>query len=333
MQKPVTILILILTLALSALACNLPILGSQPAGTPAPTDSGFQVPTLPAETAAAGETLEVVDPAAVETEPAELPPAAGEAPVEDDEITIATTDALQNSGLLTRIVDGFMAKTGYKVKLELGGAGRAFRLGEKFVADVLLINDPDDEIEYLKAGHGKDRILVMHSDYLIVGPAEDPAGVKTATDAVDAFRKIAGASEVFVTREAEAPVIRLERDLWRQAGITPTGAWYTIATDAGPVGVLKLAFDKKGYTLIDRATYLAKKGEFTLEILYQGDVELYDAYHVITHDPAKSPKINAAASQAFVDYLLSPEVQSIIEQHGVDTYGLPLFFPDAGRTE
>lgn len=321
---------LVVILALSALACNIPFLASQPEATPAPTDAGFELPTQEVDP---GQAPEATEPALMETpEAGAVPPeesSEGGTVVEGDKrLTLATTDSLANTGLLDQLIGRFMEQTGYQIVLELGGAGRAFRLGEKYVADVLLVNNPGNEVTFVSEGYGRDRVRVFHADYVIVGPADDPAGVKGASDAVDAFKKIAGGSGKFVTRAVDAPEILLEKRLWGLAGITPSGEWYHTATDAGPVAVLKLASDKKAYALIDRVTFLQNLSGVSLEIVYAGDTALIDPYNVVTVNPDKSPKINYPAAQAFVEFLKSPAAQELIAQFGVETYGQPIYFAD-----
>ncbi len=333
-QKPLSLVILVLVAA--ALACNLPMGGPKP--TAAPTDAGFAAPTQPGATAAA------VDPAAAA--PAAGTPAAGEAPAEqpaspapgavsapeNNKFTLATTDSLANSGLLTLLVNDFQTRTGYEVKIEAGGAGRAFRLGEKFVADILFVNDPGTEQKYLSEGFAKERLIVMHTDFVLLGPADDPAGVKGSANAVEALKKIATKQAKFITRGDESPVSTLETRLWKNAGLTPSGSWY-IKSEEGVVGTVKIASDKQAYVLAARATYLEAKSKnaSTLAVVLEGDPALFDVYHVLPGNPDKSPKINDAGAQAFKQYLLSPEGQAIIAAFGSDAFGQPVFFGDAGK--
>jgi len=309
---------LLLTLVLSAFACNLPQTGSAP--TSAPTDSGFQAPTQPAE-------QEAVEPSAMpgaQTTPES--PAPGAAAPKDKELKLATTSILVGSGLIDQLLSQFQAKTGYQVELEKGGAGRAIKLGEKYVVDVLLVNEPGSEIKFIEDGNGRDRLPVMYTDYVIVGPASDPAGIKSAAKAKEAFKKIADAQALFVTRSDNLGDQGAETKLWKAAGVTPQGDWY-VFSDQGPVGALKLASDGQGYSLTDRATFLENKDLLQLEVLYEGDELLRDYYHVVTVNPDRSPKINYPAAQALAQFLTSPEAQAIIQQIGVDQYGQPIFFP------
>lgn len=329
-RKPLYLVLLVLVAA--ALACNLPM--GEPKTTPAPTDSGFAAPTQP------GATTAAVDPAATPATgeaPAEQPTSAAPGAVsqpENTKLTLATTDSLSTSGLLALLVNDFQTRTGYEIKIEAGGAGRAFRLGEKFVADILLVNDPGTEQKYLSEGFAKERLIVMHTDFVLLGPADDPAGVKGSANAVEAFKKIATKQAKFVTRGDESPISVLENRLWKNAGLTPSGNWY-IKSEEGVVGTVKIASDKQAYVLTARSTYLETKSKnvSTLQVVLEGDPALFDVYHVLPGNPDKSPKINDAGAQAFKQYLLSPEGQAIIAAFGSDVYGQPLFFGDAGKSD
>jgi tungstate transport system substrate-binding protein len=315
--------ILSLTLIASMLACSLPFGGASP--TAAPTDSGVQPPTQEGEQ----PTGEAITPGAPEE--TSQPAAPGAKPA-NNKLTVAVTTAIAQSGLLEQILPMFQNQTGYQIKLETGGAGRAFKLGEKGLIDVMLVDDPGGELKYIKDGYGKDRVLVMHSDFVLIGPADDPAGVKGASSAVEAFKKIASAQAKFVARGDDSAVSKAEANIWEKAGMTPGGDWYTKA-EQGMEGTLKLASDKKAYCLTDRETYLKNKASVKLEILYEGDPDMFYVYHAITSDPAKSTKINEAGAQAFVQFINSPEIQAIIAQWGVTQYGQPIYFADAGKSE
>lgn len=332
MRFPKTIYLLVLVLIASALACSLPGQATTPEAPAAPTDAGFAQPTQeqaqPAATqeqpAAPGET-----PAA----PAAEAPAAGEPKPENKEVTLATTSGMVESGLINKIIQDFMTATGYEIKLEVGGSGRAFRLGEKYIADVLLVNEPGTEIEFVANGHGRERLPVMHSDYVIVGPAGDPAGIKGSPSAAEAMKKIAGAQAAYLTHKDGSEIKALENRLWKLAGVTPSGEWLLQSTE-GPVGTVKDAFDNQAYTLAPRSLFLDTKNKtpgFNLEVLYEGDPELYDAYHVVTGNPDKSPKINYEGALAFANYLRSPEVQAYIASFSQDVYGQPIYFPDGDK--
>jgi tungstate transport system substrate-binding protein len=322
MKNRRTIWFLLFTLLLSALACNLPQAAISPPGEP--TDSGFQVPAQPGvqETSAPGAT-----PLLQTTSQPAAPAGAGTG-ANENKLTLGTTSSLVDSGLLDALLNQFRTSADYRIVVEAGGAGRALRLGEKSVADVLLINEPGSEKKFIEEGFGKDRLPVMYADYVIVGPATDPAGVKGATNAAQALQKIAGAQARFIAPADGMSTKGAETKLWKTAGITPQGGWYTV-TDQGPVGTLKLASDASGYAITERATFLENQDKFNLEILYEGDELLRDYYHVLTVNPDRSPKINYPAALALAQFLTSAEAQAIIQQFGVDTLGQPIFFPAA----
>lgn len=335
MLRKIQMIAPILALILTAVACNLPAPAGGPDVTPAPTDSGFQLPTEPGDPAQ--PPAETAPPAgegtpAIENTPAGPAPVSGGQPV-NKRLTLASTDSLSKSGLLGILVNTFMQTHNYQVRVELGGTGRGFRLAEKYIVDVLLVNDVGTELAFMRAGNGRDRVWVMHTDYVIVGPEDDPAKIKGSADGAEAFKKIAGSGSKFVTRGAASEIMIRENSLWKKAGINPAGDWYITATDAGMVGTLKLASDKKAYTLIDRATFLENQSKFKLVLLYEGSEDLFNKYHVITVNPDKSPKVNYDAAQAFVQFLTSPQAQEIIARHQADQFGQPIFFADAGKPE
>lgn len=322
-RRHIWLVILSLVLVASMFACSLPSGGMSP--TAAPTDSGFQPPAQPG-----GESP--TEPAAAQgPQETTAPLAPGEKPA-NDKLTLAVTSAIAQSGLLEQILPKFQDQYGYKLKLETGGAGRAFKLGEKGLIDVMLVDDPGGELKYVRDGYGIDRVPVMHSDFVLLGPADDPAGVKGATSAVEAFKKIASAQSKFVSRGDDSAIAKAEADIWKNAGLTPAGDWYTKA-EQGMEGTLKLASDKKAYSLADRETYLKNKAATKLEILFEGDPALFYMYHVITGNPAKSAKVNEPGAQAFLKFITSPEIQAIIAQWGTTQYGQPIFFADAGKSE
>jgi tungstate transport system substrate-binding protein len=172
----------------------------------------------------------------------------------------------------------------------------------------------------------------MHNDFIIVGPPDDPAGIKGLTSATDAFTRIADAKATFVSRGDDSGTNAKELAIWKAAGITPEGDWY-VESGQGMAATLKIASEKAGYTLTDRATYLATKADLALDLLVEGDAILLNIYHVIRVNPEKWPKVNVAGGTAFADYLVSPEGQALIGSFGVEEFGQPLFVPDAGKDE
>ncbi len=244
------------------------------------------------------------------------------------ELILATTTSTQDSGLLDVLIPLFEAQSGYRVKVVAVGTGKALEMGRNGDADVLLVHAPQAEEEFMQAGYGGERLLVMHNDFVIVGPPEDPAGVREAGAAAAAFDRIAAAQALFVSRGDDSGTHKKERAIWQEAGITPAWPGY-IESGQGMGATLRIAAEKGGYTLTDRATYLANRDTLRLEILSSGDPQLLNIYHVMTVNPEKWPLVNAEGARAFARFMVAPETQEVIRRFGVDVYGEPLFFPDA----
>ncbi len=251
---------------------------------------------------------------------------------ENPEIILATTTSTRDSGLLDELLPIFQEQTGYNVKMVAVGTGAALAMGEEGNADVLLVHAPAAEEELMEKGFGSERYLVMHNDFVIVGPANDPAGIKGTDLTTDAFSKIASQGSPFISRGDDSGTHKMELSLWGKAGKEPSGDWY-VQSGQGMGDTLRIASEKFGYTLTDRATYLATKDTLELEILLEGDAVLLNIYHVIVVNPEKWPKVNVEGAQAFAEFLVSEETQKLIEEFGVEQFGQPLFFPDAGKDE
>jgi len=248
-------------------------------------------------------------------------------------LILATTTSTQDSGLLDVLAPLFEKQTGYRVKTVAVGTGAALQMGRDGNADVLLVHAPAAEKEFMEAGWGKDRFLVMHNDFVIVGPGADPAGIRGSPTAAEAFRRIAAASATFISRGDASGTHQLELKLWDKAGIDPKRqAWY-VESGQGMGATLTIASEKNAYTLTDRATYLAYRTSLKLEILVEGDPALLNVYHVITVNPEKWPKVNYEGALAFARFLIDPATQEIIGRFGVDRFGQPLFYPDANKTD
>ena len=247
-----------------------------------------------------------------------------------DELILATTTSTQDSGLLDALIPQFEKEHDYKVKTIAVGSGEALRLAGEGEADVVLAHSPKAEEDFMAAGNGESRLVVMHNDFIIVGPVDDPAGIKGATNAGDAFKKIATAEALFLSRGDQSGTNTKELSLWTSAGIQPSGTWYQ-ETGQGMGATLNVASDKQGYTLSDRGTYLAQKANLDLELLVEGDKALFNQYHVIVVDPKKHSNVNAEGARAFASFITSPTVQATIAQFGVKQYGQALFIPDAGK--
>lgn len=258
-------------------------------------------------------------------------PVATGTPTGTTEVILATTTSTVDSGLLDTLLPEFEKQTGYTVKPLSLGSGQALETGARGEADVLLVHSPKAEEEFMAAGNGINRTLVMHNDFVIVGPADDPAGIKGTTDAAAAMKKIAAASATFVSRGDDSGTNALEKKLWEAAAIDPEGQGWYLKTGQGMAATLMVANEKDGYTISDRGTYLSQKANLALAVLVEGDKALLNVYHVIMVNPAKHPDVNQAGAQAFLDFLVAPATQEMIAKFGVDKYGQALFIPDAGK--
>jgi tungstate transport system substrate-binding protein len=247
------------------------------------------------------------------------------------DLLLSTTTSTQDSGLLDVLIPDFEKKTGYKVKTSAVGTGAALAIGARGDADVVLVHAASLELDFMKQGNGDRRLFIMHNDFIVLGPPADPAKAK-GKPVLDALKAIAAAQSTFISRGDNSGTDVLEKALWKQAGITPAKPWYVEAA-TGMGQTLQIASEKNGYTISDRATYLARKATVQLALLNDGDPPLLNYYHVITVNPAKFPKVNNAGANAFADYLINPDTQKIIGAFGVDKYGAPLFFPDAGKPD
>lgn len=248
------------------------------------------------------------------------------------EVILATTTSTYDTGLLDYLNPLFERATGYQVKTISVGTGQALALGERAEADVLLVHAPEAERAWMAAGNGTQRLLVMYNDFIIVGPAGDPAGIR-GLPAAEALWRIAGSGVTFVSRGDNSGTHILERQLWSGLGLNPEGQSWYLAVGQGMGQTLNIANDRQGYTLADRGTWLARQNTLQLPILVEGDAVLLNIYHVMPVNPSKSPTINAAGGEAYAAWLVTPETQAAIGEFGRDRYGQPLFFPAAGRSE
>ena len=248
-------------------------------------------------------------------------------------VILATTTSTQDSGLLDVLIPMFEKKTGYFVKTIAVGSGQAMAMGQKGEADVLLVHSPAAEKKIMAEGSGVNRLIVMHNDFVVIGPPADPAGIKAAGNTVEAFKKIAAAGSLFLSRGDNSGTHAKENGIWKASGIKPEGQKWYQQTGLGMGQTLNVAAEKKGYTIADRGTWLSLQGKLGLPILKEGDPILLNVYHVIQVNPAKWPKVNAEGANAFSDFMVSAETQGIIKTFGVEKYGGALFFPDAGKPE
>lgn len=245
-------------------------------------------------------------------------------------LILATTTSTQDSGLLDVLVPMFEQRTGYFVKTIAVGSGQAMAMGQKGEADLLLVHSPEAEQKFLAEGYGLNRRLIMHNDFVVVGPPSDPAGIK-GLKVTEAFKKLLGATQPFVSRGDNSGTHAQEKKLWKAAGLVPEGQKSYQQTGLGMGQTLNVAAEKKAYTLADRGTFLALRKNLGMAILVEGDASLLNVYHTLEVNPARFPKVNAAGAKALADFLVSAEIQALIGRFGVDKYGSPLFFPDAGK--
>jgi len=282
----------------------------------------------PAAAPTAAPAPSAMPPATASVSPTDAPFPLPERP----DLILATTTSTQDSGLLDALVPAFQDATGYVVKVVAVGTGQALKMGEEGNADVLLVHAPSSEVTYMDGGFGGERRLVMHNDFILVGPQADPAGVSGLTIPA-ALQAIASTGSPFASRGDDSGTHKKELDLWKKAEVEPAGqAWY-IETGQGMGATLTITSEKGAYTLTDRATFLANQDNLDLAILLEGDPSLLNVYHVITVNPDKWTAVNADGATAFADYITSVEGQKLIGTFGVEKYGQPLFIPDAGKAE
>jgi tungstate transport system substrate-binding protein len=246
-------------------------------------------------------------------------------------VILSTTSSTQDSGLLDVLVPMFERQSGYTVKTVAVGTGQALALGARGEADVVLAHAPELEKKYVAEGKMLNRRLVMYNDFVIIGPANDPAGIKGMT-AAHAMKAIARTGSRFVSRGDNSGTHILEKSLWKLAGIEPSAPWY-IEAGQGMGLALGLADDRNAYTITDRGTYLAYQKRLRLPILLQGDRPLLNIYSVMDVNRANGPKVNTTGGKAFAEFMVAPETQNVIKTFGVDKYGEALFVPIAGMRE
>jgi tungstate transport system substrate-binding protein len=246
-------------------------------------------------------------------------------------VILATTTSTQDSGLLDQLIPHFEKESGFVVKTIAVGSGQAMKMGEKGEADVLLVHSPDAENKFMAAGFGSSRRLVMHNDFVMVGPQTDPAGIAGAKILAEAMKRIAVSRIPFISRGDSSGTHAKEKALWKSAGISAEGQGWYQQTGLGMGQTLQVAAEKRGYTLTDRATWLAMNKRLTLKLLFEGDNSLLNIYHVIEVNPARWPKVNSSGANAFARFMISGKTQQAIGRFGTDKFGAPLFSPDAGR--
>ena len=247
-------------------------------------------------------------------------------------VILSTTTSTQDSGLLDVLVPLFEKKSRYSVKTSSVGTGQALELAAKGEADVALVHAPTLEKKYVADGKLLNRRLVMYNDFIIIGPADDPAKIKSTKSSVQAMKQISSSQTRFVSRGDNSGTHNLEKALWKQAAIEPKGRWY-IEAGQGMGATLGIANERSAYTITDRATYLAYRKRVTLAVLLEGDKPLLNIYSVMEVNPANGSRINTIGGKAFADFMVAPETQTVIKNFGVEKYGQPLFVPIAAKRE
>ncbi|HJX61949.1 MAG TPA: substrate-binding domain-containing protein [Dehalococcoidia bacterium] len=283
----------------------------------------------PQATAAATQTVQAT---AAATQPLAATAVATQVERGPKDIILATTTSTQDTGLLDTLVPIFEDESGYNVKVIAVGSGQALAMGERGDADVLLAHAPASEEALVDSGAAINRLLVMHNDFIIVGPEDDPAGIKGMT-AADGLAAIYEKGATFVSRGDDSGTHKAELALWKKANLDPAGqSWYE-QSGQGMGATLTIANQTGAYTLADRGTYLAQKENLELAVLVEGDPVLFNIYHVMQVNPEKFDLVNGPGGEAFVEFMVSDATQAIIKDFGVDKFGEPLFIPDAGKDE
>jgi len=247
-------------------------------------------------------------------------------------VLLASTIGPIDSGIVAALEDQYEKETGVRVRHVGAGTGAALKIGTMCTVDLVMVHAKDLEEKFVADGYGTKRIPLMYNDFVIVGPAADPAGIKGMKTAAEALKAISGKAVPFISRGDKSGTHVAEMDLWAKAGITPAGPWYTVYEKGseGNVPTLLYTDQKESYTVIDRATYLTVKDKIRLAVLVEGDEALLNHISLIPVNPAKCPRVYHKEALAFVKWLTNPKKgQKIIESFGKDTYGQPLFFPES----
>ncbi len=241
-------------------------------------------------------------------------------------LRMSTTTSTENSGLLKILLPPFEKSCDCKVDVIAVGTGKALKLGETGDVDVVFVHARNLEDKFVADGFGVNRKDVMYNDFVIIGPKEDPAGVKQSKNTTDAFSRIASKNAIFISRGDESGTHQKEKEIWREAGMAPKGNWY-VEAGQGMGEVINMATERQGYTLADRGTYIAYKKKSDLSLLYEGDKALFNPYGVIAVSPKKHPHVKYDLSMKIIEFLTSREGQGIISNFNVN--GEQLFFPNA----
>jgi len=238
---------------------------------------------------------------------------------------MAVTTSTENSGLLSVLLPPFEDEHQIKIHILSVGTGKALRLGQNGDVDLVLVHVPEAEKEFINAGFGVGRTAVMHNDFILLGPGNDPAGVKKSVSLTEALTLIQKSQSIFISRGDNSGTHKKEQKLWDVAGVKPKGRWY-LSIGQGMGAALTMAYEKQAYILSDRGTYLAYLGEMTLDIVYEKDEILKNPYHIILVNPEIHPHIKTELAQKFIYYITGEEGQKIIRDFRINNE--PLFYPD-----
>jgi tungstate transport system substrate-binding protein len=247
-----------------------------------------------------------------------------------DELILATTTSVEDSGLLGYLLPIFKRENACQVKVIAVGSGQAMRLARDGNVDAILVHDQKSEEEFVQEGYGEKRIEVMYNDFVLVGPQDDPADVRNEKEIVSALLKIDSLKTTFVSRADESGTHKKEKFLWGLAGLSPGGEWY-LESGTGMEATLRVANEKRGYCLADRATFLSHEKELNLVILFEGDKNLLNQYSVIAVSPEKFPDVNHRLALKFISFLTSEAGQKLIGEFGKEEFGQRLFTPNTKR--
>jgi len=247
-------------------------------------------------------------------------------------ILLASTIGPIDSGVVSLLEDAFEKETGIRVRHVGAGTGAALDIARKGQVDLVMVHAKSLEEKFIREGYGTERVPLMYNDFVIVGPAEDPAGIRGLKTAAEALKIISQRNGLFISRGDKSGTHVAEMELWGKAGVKPAGTWYRIFENGteGNAPTLRYTDTVKAYTVIDRASYLSLKGQIKLAILVEGDEALLNYISLIPVSDSKFPNINVADSRTFIRWLTAPDKgQTLIRDFGKDRYGGPLFFPNA----
>ncbi len=241
-------------------------------------------------------------------------------------LRMSTTTSTENSGLLAVLNPVFEQQNNVRLDVIAVGTGKALKLGENGDVDVVFVHAPEAEMKFVADGFGVDRKAVMHNDFVILGPASDPAHVKGSSTAIEAMQKINNSKALFISRGDDSGTHKKEKKLWQLAGIKPSGNEY-MAVGQGMGAVLQIADEKQAYTLSDRGTFIAYQDKINLDVVFEGDPVLFNPYHIMAVNPEKHPHVQYELAKKYIDFVVSKQGQDIIANYKKG--GQQLFYPDA----